>query len=831
MQNSIQNWAGPVEYIGKRTNHSGMGIKSSDFIVGGALPPTSPTYVKRLVDDELLTSILAGQLCYLFAPHHMGKSSLVVHTEWHLQQQGVRTAIVDFGGIGIETNFAQLYLWLIKRLKSQLKLVLDVDRWWAERTPLDAGQRFISFLHDVVVAEVQDSIVIFIDGINHSFNSAFLDSLFAAVESIYKARSADAAYHRLNFVLLGVADPANFRKNSTHSLFSMGQKFELQHFNWEQAQIFRQSFQAVGAEQGEAVFTRIFYWTNGHPYLTQKLCSAVVKMWDGHWNDERIDGLVERLFHSTAAHNEPHLQLIKDDIRTSPRRRKLLAIYRQVYRGKQVPNNEQSIDQNWLKLVGLVRVENGFLKIRNEIYRLVFNLDWIKANSPTKWVSYVAITSVVLVLLLAGGIGFYLQQQQQRLVEAQVFVDSFKNATSPDKRLTSLADLFSIPGFEDEARRLFFEELSLADQKALFELADPQPVGKQLVTVIKGLYTDSRLVDSEQSDKLLETMAKPLSQLENSSSLGAIELQLELTQWRKGREYYHAPDQQYQRAVDAYNVAIKMNDRNPGVYFDRGVAYTALGKQNEALADFITVIQLNESWQSQVQQALLNNNQLYLALWNAEGSNQELVALVPSPTSTPTSTNTPIPTETPTATATPTTTATPTQPATATPTATSTVVNVPISATSSAPPTSTPTPGVPTGTFTLLTPLSADDPTYGPTTFEWQWSGSLPPEFGFEVRVWREGTPPTGVHNAVLDNQNGNIKKLANNTYQLATDIKDAFGVKGHSGLYLWTVALVRISPKYADVGLQASPDQLRFAAPGGAGDGKDGSNGGVGIE
>ncbi|MFN8455390.1 MAG: hypothetical protein U0401_12110 [Anaerolineae bacterium] len=84
-----------------------------------------------------------------------------------------------------------------------------------------------------------------------------------------------------------------------------------------------------------------------------------------------------------------------------------------------------------------------------------------------------------------------------------------------------------------------------------------------------------------------------------------------------------------------------------------------------------------------------------------------------------------------------------------------------------------------------------------------------------------------------MDNQNGNIKKLANNTYKLDTDIKDAFGVKGHSGLYLWTVAVVRISPKYADVGLQASPGKLRFAAPGSSGDGKGGGSngGGVGIE
>jgi hypothetical protein len=147
--------------------------------------------------------------------------------------------------------------------------------------------------------------------------------------------------------------------------------------------------------------------------------------------------------------------------------------------------------------------------------------------------------------------------------------------------------------------------------------------------------------------------------------------------------------------------------------------------------------------------------------------------------------------------------------------------------------TSAPSAAPPSGTFTLLKPLSSsDEPSYGPTTFEWQWSGSLPAEYGFEVRVWKEGAQPAGVHNAVLDNQNGTVKNLGNNTYQLQTDIKDAAGIKGTSGEYLWSVALVRVSPKYRDLGLQAPPANLRFAAPGGSGGGKgDGGGGGVGVD
>jgi hypothetical protein len=205
----------------------------------------------------------------------------------------------------------------------------------------------------------------------------------------------------------------------------------------------------------------------------------------------------------------------------------------------------------------------------------------------------------------------------------------------------------------------------------------------------------------------------------------------------------------------------------------------------------------------------------------------------PPPADTPTPTLTPeAPTDTPTAasTFTPIPSSTPTPlPATPAPPAT------PIPASVSTPiPSATPAPSIPTGGFTLLYPLTRDDISYGPTDFEWEWTGALPPGFGFEVRVWREGEFPSGVHDAVLDNQNGNIKNMGGSKYHFSIDIREAAGVRGLSGEYLWTVALVQISPEYQDLGQQAEPARLRFEAGGGGGGGggdSGGGGGGVGID
>jgi hypothetical protein len=233
----------------------------------------------------------------------------------------------------------------------------------------------------------------------------------------------------------------------------------------------------------------------------------------------------------------------------------------------------------------------------------------------------------------------------------------------------------------------------------------------------------------------------------------------------------------------------------------------------------------------------------------------------PSPTpiavlALPTSTPSPVPTATPappSPTPSLTSTATP-EPATLTPSKTPTSTAIP--PTQTAPPVATATPGpsgsnptptstasatptasIPTGTFVLLNPLDPNDPSYGLTEFEWAWTGAVPAGYGFEVRVWREGEPVAGVHNAVEDNQNGNIQSLGGNQYRLSVDVRGAAGVQGRSGEYLWTVAVVQISPNYADLGQQAQPAHFRFeAGGGGGGGGGDGSGGGsggggVGIE
>ena len=203
-------------------------------------------------------------------------------------------------------------------------------------------------------------------------------------EKVAELRS-DPEFERLTFVLLGVATPADLIKDRRRTPFNIGRGITLQEFSQADASVLQAGLEASYPDQGETIFDRIYYWTDGHPYLTQRLCLAVTETELDGWDDEQIDRLVERLFLSKEARKETNLQFVRDGVQTSPNRRRLLTIYRDVYQGQEVRDDERSLDKNRLKLLGLVRSEDGLLKIRSKIYHSVFNLAWIDANTPVDW--------------------------------------------------------------------------------------------------------------------------------------------------------------------------------------------------------------------------------------------------------------------------------------------------------------------------------------------------------------------------------------------------------------------------------------------------------------
>ena len=206
------------------------------FVAGGTLRVRAESYVTRSADTELFERLQANEFCYVLTPRQMGKSSLMVKTAQRLRTAGNRTAIVDLTSIGAdEVSVDAWYQGLLTRVKMDLQLSIDVQSWWAERHAQSVSQRFIEFLHDVILAEDREPVTIFIDEIDSTLNLDFTDDFFAAIRYMFNARTTDERYQRLTFVLLGVATPSDLIKDQTRTPFNIGRRIDLQEFSREEA--------------------------------------------------------------------------------------------------------------------------------------------------------------------------------------------------------------------------------------------------------------------------------------------------------------------------------------------------------------------------------------------------------------------------------------------------------------------------------------------------------------------------------------------------------------------------------------------------------------------
>jgi len=437
---------------------------SKFYVVGGPVQPGRESCILRDSDMQLYARLIEGDYCHVLAPSHEGKTTLMAQTARRMRAEGFRVATIDLAQISsreLKDDVGRWYYSFAYRIVRELRIRADLQTWWQERSGLTIMQRLREFFLEVVLADTDEPVVIFIDRIEAALGQAIGHQLLAAIRACYDARATEPTYRRLTFALLGSVSVGQRIPDGHDSPFDISTAIELDDFEVPEL---RRLAAGLGADQQTtALMTQaVWNWTRGQPYLSQKVFRALARRTNSELTEELVDEVVETLFLiPSGPREEPHLSAVAREMqRDSVGRNARLGLYRRIRKGRRIVADPGIDVHRDLLLTGLVVIDSdGKFTLRNHLYEEAFTPQWISHNQPVGWKG-AAIAAAIAVICVATPI-WYTQYLPQPYIQA---------LTAPNQdyvsALESYRRLSFLPGFGDMADNLFSDYLVQQSRRA-----------------------------------------------------------------------------------------------------------------------------------------------------------------------------------------------------------------------------------------------------------------------------------------------------------------------------------------------------------------------------
>ncbi len=431
------------------------------FVVGGPVQSDRPCYIERVADVALRQGIDDSKFCYVLSPGSTGKSSLMARTIRSLRAEGQLAAVVDLtqiGARGENEEPARWYYSIAYRILRELRLKVDLQSWWKDKSSFMNEQWLAEFFWELVLTNTSAPVTIFFDEIGRAVGVPFAKEIFGGIRSCYSGRIGEPDLARLNFVVLGVATPRQLCPDVTISPFEEGRAIELEDFTLQETY---QLAPGLGAdtEREHAIFDRIHGWARGQPYLTQKMARGVARRGGG---PEDVDRIVhEQFLGQGTIREEPLLNHIRTRLtQSSSGSRQALALLGRVGKGMQILYDPASNAHQVLRLTGVITpgVE-GQLTFRNKLFENAFTSRWVSGAQSFNWRGFSIAASVIVALI---GVSLWYTQYLPRpyIQTLSVVTQDFEVA------MDAYDKLHRFPGFAGTADRLLAGVLSRRSREA-----------------------------------------------------------------------------------------------------------------------------------------------------------------------------------------------------------------------------------------------------------------------------------------------------------------------------------------------------------------------------
>ena len=355
------------------------------FIAGGTVPSDAPCYVTRQADNDLFHALQNAEFCFVLDTRQVGKSSLMARVAERLRENEVRVALLDLTALGKESNPENWHYGLLELIGQELRCLKPLRAFWEANGGLPLTQRFMQAIEQVALEKEPTPLVLAIDEIDFVRSLPFdTDDFFAGIRECHNRRAHRPALKCLTFCLIGSATPNDLIQNVHITPFNVGRRVTITDFTEQEARPLADGLSGAGKD-GKTLLAQILYWTNGHPYLTQRLCAEAAQSPEVSGAGD-IDGLAKRLFLSrrASATEDVNLAFVRDRLLKSDLNKdKLFSLYQAVYDEKRaIADDPRDPYCNALRLSGIVAERDGYLFVRNRIYRELFTRAWAQEQMP-----------------------------------------------------------------------------------------------------------------------------------------------------------------------------------------------------------------------------------------------------------------------------------------------------------------------------------------------------------------------------------------------------------------------------------------------------------------
>jgi serine/threonine-protein kinase len=292
------------------------------------------------------------------APRQMGKTSLMSRILHQANQQGYKTALLNFQSADSEflATLDQFLQWFCSSISSELELEDKLTDYW--KGVLGSKNKCTNYFQRYLLAEINSPLALGLDEVDQIFqHPQIATDFFGLLRAWHERGKNEAVWKKLRLVIVHSKE-VYIPLNINQSPFNVGLPIELPELNQEQVQdLIRRHRLDLSTEQLEQLMTMM----GGHPYLVRVALYHIARGRMTFDNLLRVSPTEEGPYYD---HLRRHLLNLEENA-------ELMAAVKQVVAANS-PVEVKTAEAFKLRSMGLVKFQGNAVMPLCDLYRLYF---------------------------------------------------------------------------------------------------------------------------------------------------------------------------------------------------------------------------------------------------------------------------------------------------------------------------------------------------------------------------------------------------------------------------------------------------------------------------